>query len=79
MTTVLECTTEGQHSVMPFLVGKNINKEMFPVCGGKCSLHKAVHNWVEKRGRRSADDEEVEAEVVETTSVGATHIEPSAR
>jgi hypothetical protein len=24
---------------------------------------KAVRNWVEKRGKRSADDEEVEAEV----------------
>jgi hypothetical protein len=25
---------------------KDIHKEMFPVCGGKCLSHKAVHNWV---------------------------------
>jgi hypothetical protein len=27
---------------------KNINKEMFPVFGGKCLSHKAVCNWVEQ-------------------------------
>jgi hypothetical protein len=27
---------------------KDIEKEMFPVYGGKCFLHKLVHNWVEK-------------------------------
>jgi hypothetical protein len=27
---------------------KNINKEMFPIYGGKCLSRKAVHNWVEK-------------------------------
>jgi hypothetical protein len=36
---------------------------MFPVYGGKCLSRKAVHNRVEKRGRRFADDEEVETEV----------------
>jgi hypothetical protein len=30
------------------LNAKDIHKENFPVCGGKCLLHKAVHNWVEK-------------------------------
>jgi hypothetical protein len=36
---------------------------MFPVYGGKCLSRKAVHNWCEKRGKRFADDEEVEMEV----------------
>jgi hypothetical protein len=44
---------------------KDIHKEMFPVYGGKCLLRKAVHNWVEKRGGRFADDEEVETEALE--------------
>jgi hypothetical protein len=42
---------------------KDIHKEMFPVYGGKCLSRKAVHNWVENRGKRFADDEEVETEV----------------
>jgi hypothetical protein len=29
-------------------VGKDINKEMFPVYGGKCLSRKAVHKWIEK-------------------------------
>jgi hypothetical protein len=41
---------------------KPIHKEIFPVCGGKCLWRKAVHNWVEKRGKHFAD-EEVEMEV----------------
>jgi predicted DCC family thiol-disulfide oxidoreductase YuxK len=41
----------------------NIHKEMFHVYDGKCLSCKAVHNWVEKRGKYSADDEEVETEV----------------
>jgi hypothetical protein len=36
---------------------------MFPVYVGKCLLFKAVHNWVEKCGKRFTDDEEVEKEV----------------
>jgi hypothetical protein len=48
-----ECTTEEQHSVVHILWAtglnaKDINKEMFPAYGGKCLLHKAVHNWVKK-------------------------------
>jgi hypothetical protein len=35
---------------------------MFPVYGGKCLSRKAVHNWVEKRGKLFADDEEVGTE-----------------
>jgi hypothetical protein len=44
---------------------KDIHKEIFPVYGGKCLSLKAVHNWVEKRGKRFADDEEVTTEVWE--------------
>jgi hypothetical protein len=46
MATVLE-----QRSVVG-LSAKDIHKEMLPVYGGKCLLCKAVHNWVEKRGKR---------------------------
>jgi hypothetical protein len=52
MVTVLEdCTTEEQCSDVRFvwakgLNSKDINKEMFPVYGGKCLSRKAVHNWV---------------------------------
>jgi hypothetical protein len=45
------------------LNAKNIHKEIIPVYGCKCLPHKAVHNWVERRGRGFADDEEVETEV----------------
>jgi hypothetical protein len=68
MATVLEdCTTEKQRSVVRFLCAKGLNakdihKEMFPVNGEMCLSRKAVHNWVEKRGNRFADDEEVEME-----------------
>jgi hypothetical protein len=36
---------------------------MFLVDDGKRLSRKAVHSWVEKRGKRFADDEEVETEV----------------
>jgi hypothetical protein len=45
------------------LNSKDVHKEIFPVYDRKCLPHKAVHNWVEKHGRRFADDEEVETEV----------------
>jgi hypothetical protein len=45
------------------LNAKDIHKEMFPVYGGKCLSRKAVHKWVEKSGKRFADDEEIETEV----------------
>jgi hypothetical protein len=45
------------------LNGKDVHKEMFPVYGKKCLSWKAIHNWVEIRGKRFADDEEVETEV----------------
>jgi hypothetical protein len=38
-------------------------KKIFPVYSGKCLSRKAVHNRVEKRGKRFADVEEVETEV----------------
>jgi hypothetical protein len=64
MATGLELhTTEKQSCFVCFCGQKNIHKETFPVCGGKCLSHKAVHNWVDKRGERFADDEEVEMEV----------------
>jgi hypothetical protein len=44
------------------LNAKDIHKEMFPVFGGKCLSLKAVHSWVEKRGKYFADVEEVETE-----------------
>jgi hypothetical protein len=39
---------------------KDIHKEMFPLYGGKFFCRKSVHNWVEKRDKRFADDEEFE-------------------
>jgi hypothetical protein len=50
MVTMLEeCNTEEQHSVVRFLWekglgAKDIHIETFPVHGGKCLSHKAVHN-----------------------------------
>jgi hypothetical protein len=35
-------------SVVKGLNAKDIHTEMFPVYGGKCLLHKVVHNWVQK-------------------------------
>jgi hypothetical protein len=45
------------------LNAKGIRKPMFPIYCGKGLSCKAGHNWVEKRLKLSADDEEVEAEV----------------
>jgi hypothetical protein len=45
------------------LWAKDGHKEMFPVYCGKCLLRKAVHSWVEKRGKHFADNEKVETEV----------------
>jgi hypothetical protein len=76
MATVLGgCSTEKQRSVVRFLCAKGlsanyIHKEIFPVYGGKCSLRKAVHSWVEKfsQGRsKITDDARQGAEMVETT------------
>jgi hypothetical protein len=41
------------------LNAKDIHKEMFPVYGGKCFSHKAVHNWVKKfsQGRMKVADD----------------------
>jgi hypothetical protein len=54
------CTTEKQSSVVRFCGQKDIDKEMFPVYGGKCLSRKAVNRWVEKFSEGSwkvADDE----------------------
>jgi hypothetical protein len=77
MATVLdEYTTKEQRSVVFFFVwvkilnAKDIEKEMFPVYGGKCLSLKPVHNSVEKfsPGRsKEADDSRQSAEVAETT------------
>ncbi|PNF25323.1 hypothetical protein B7P43_G10940 [Cryptotermes secundus] len=53
MASMLECATEGLHSVVcPLWANgsnaKNVHKEMFPVYSGKCLSCKAVHNWVKK-------------------------------
>jgi hypothetical protein len=45
------------------LSAKGIHKEMFPVYGWRCLSGRTVHSFVEKRDKRFADDEEVEAEV----------------
>jgi hypothetical protein len=41
---------------------------MFPVCSGKCLLHKAVHNWVKKfsQGRSKVTDDAQQGCPVET-------------
>jgi hypothetical protein len=52
------------------LNAKDINKEMFPVYGGKCLSRKAVDNWVEKFSQRLSkvtDDDQPGAEVADTT------------
>jgi hypothetical protein len=38
------------------LNAKVIHKKMFYIYGGKCLSPKAVHIWVEKRGKRFADE-----------------------
>jgi hypothetical protein len=45
------------------LNAKDIHKEIVNVYGGKCFPRKAVHSWAEIRGKRFADDEEVETEM----------------
>jgi hypothetical protein len=44
------------------LYAKDEHKEMSPVYGGMCLLHKAVHNSVEKLRKHFAYDEVVETE-----------------
>jgi hypothetical protein len=34
------------------LNAKDIYKEMFPLCAGKCLSHIEVHNWVQKFSQR---------------------------
>jgi hypothetical protein len=64
-----ECTTEEHISVVRFflwvkgLSAKDVPKEMFSDYSGKCLSCKAVHSWVDKRGKYFTDDEEVETVV----------------
>jgi hypothetical protein len=70
-----EFPTEEQRSVVRFLWAKGLNakdiqREIFPVYGGKYLLRKAVHNWVHKFSQgcsKAADDARASAEVAETT------------
>jgi hypothetical protein len=65
MATVFEeYTTEEQHSFVCFLwekglIAMDVNKEMFPVYGGRCLLCKAVHNCFEifSRGHSKVADD----------------------
>jgi hypothetical protein len=45
------------------LNAKDNHKEMLPVYSGKCLSHKAVPNWVEKRGKHFVYDDVVETEM----------------
>jgi hypothetical protein len=60
------------------LTAKNINKEMFPVYGGKRFLCKVVHSWVEKfsQGRLEvADDARQGRPVVIATEAAVQWVE----
>jgi hypothetical protein len=62
MATVLECTTEGQRSVVRILWEDGLhakNKEMFPVCELKCLSRQAAHSGVDKfsQGRSKVADD----------------------
>jgi transposase len=52
------------------LNAKNINKDMFPVYGGKTLSRKAVYNWVEKisQGRSKVADDARQGRPVETAT-----------
>jgi hypothetical protein len=51
------------------LNAEDIHKEIFRVYGGECLFCKAVHNWVENRGKHFADDEEFGTEVRKQAAV----------
>jgi 2-succinyl-5-enolpyruvyl-6-hydroxy-3-cyclohexene-1-carboxylate synthase len=52
------------------LNAKDIYREMFPVYGGKCLLHKEVNNWVKKfsQGRLKVTDDDKPGHPVETAT-----------
>jgi hypothetical protein len=66
---VLDNFTTEERSYVVHSCGQNdliqriFIKKIFPVYSGKCLSRKAVDNCVEKRGKRFADDEDVETEV----------------
>jgi hypothetical protein len=57
-----ECTNEEQRSVVFFFCGQKDSVQRISI-KKLCLSRKAVHNWVEKRGKRFADDKAVETEV----------------
>jgi hypothetical protein len=69
VATLLEgFTTKEQRSVVFFFCGHNYSMQgifikMFAVYEAECLSRKAVHNWVQKRGRCFSHDEEVETKV----------------
>jgi hypothetical protein len=77
MATVLEAVLPKNNVLLcAFLWGKELNvkdiqKEIFPIYGGKCLSRKAVHNWVKKFSQghsKVADDVRPSTKVVETTA-----------
>jgi hypothetical protein len=48
---------------MATVLEKYTTKQQVSVVDERNLSRKAVHNWVQKRGKRFADDEEVETEV----------------
>jgi hypothetical protein len=52
------------------LNAKDINKEIFPVYGGKCLSRKAIHNWIHKfsQGRSKVTDDAQQGCLVETVT-----------
>jgi transposase len=75
-TVLEEFSTEEQRSIVISLWVKGLNakdiyKEIFPVCSGKCLSRKAVRSWVEKFPQgcsKVADDARPGAEVAEKNS-----------
>jgi hypothetical protein len=68
MTTVLEELLLKSNVLLCFFCGQNDSMQnifikMLPFYGGKCLSRKAIHKFVEKRGKPFAHDEEVETEV----------------
>jgi hypothetical protein len=71
-TEVLQFSTEEQRSVVRFFFVCKFTqyKDMFPLYGGKCLSHKAVHKCVEKSSQslsKFANDARPGADVAETT------------
>ncbi|PNF20503.1 hypothetical protein B7P43_G06277, partial [Cryptotermes secundus] len=57
---LVESRIFSSHTVQ---TGSGVHPASYPVGTGKCLPCTGVHNWVEKRGKRFADGEEVETKV----------------